>query len=185
MPTTNANIRSGANSVVIAGSAKGTWVTANTDATATAQTTAQLYAPSSIAGTSKVQWIKVHAGCTRVLVRARMPKNTSAVATSPVIRVYGANMADGALIASDGTVPTDGTIQFLRLDNASVTAAGPTVTLTCATTTTMNDATYWYSNVVDLTGYDLLGSDYVGVLVSTSASITGGGAVEVQLLLLN
>jgi len=177
------NIRTEAATLCVSGSAKGSWVTANRDAR-TAQAAAVLCAPASVATTTPVDWVKVSVGVTRVLIQARFPKATASVATSPVVRVFGAIVAGGD-IAADGTVPQTGTVRIIRLDTVGFATAGQTLTLGVSTTANSNDSTYWYSNPIDLTGYDIMGSDYVAVFVETAAAITATDVVEIQVLLLN
>src|SRR5690606_30642040 len=125
-------------------------------------------------------WVKIGPGVTRAVIRAKYPKG-STVSASPVvypILAYGEPNADGSM-------PADGSVRFLRADNADSDAAGLTLTLTTGGNGLMVDDTYAYSDPVSLTAADLLGADYLGVVVGTAANVGGAGAVPIEVLLLN
>ena len=174
-------VKGGANNdysaVVIPSSLKGVWTTAHDDSE-TAQSATELLYPASI-DDSGFHWIEVPHCASRVLVRAVMTK-TATVTTSPVVRVVGAY----GTVASDGSFATDGTAQFLRLDNVDANAVGVTLTLVSSGASLLQDATYAYSDPPTLEGYDLRGAKYVGILVETAANLSAG-TVPVQVLLLN
>lgn len=161
-------------------SVKGTWVIANDDAEQVNSATELLY-PASI-NDATFHWVKVGPGCGRVLVRARIAV-AATVTTDPVVRIIGAY---GSLVAGDNSsFATDGTVQFMRLDNVDANAAGLTLDLVSSASGQMQDATYAYSDPLpDLDGIDLKGADYVGVLIETAANVNAG-VVAVQLLMLN
>jgi len=117
-----------------------------------------------------------------ILLRARYAQDTSTVTTSPVIRifaVYGPDATSAGVLSDAGLNPC------LRLDTATSTAAGVTITLTTtATDDKLRDSTYRYSDVTSLTGYDLKGANYLLVLTETAASISGGANTTVELMAL-
>jgi len=172
------NVMGAGGDVVYAASAKGSWVVANDDATAAQAATDHLN-PSAIDEPS-FHWVKIGPGVTRAVIRAKYPKG-STVSASPVvypILAYGEPNADGSM-------PADGSVRFLRADNADSDAAGLTLTLTTGGNGLMVDDTYAYSDPVSLTAADLLGADYLGVVVGTAANVGGAGAVPIEVLLLN
>lgn len=162
--------------VVVAASGKATSVIVVTDATATAQTAAQLMSPQTVTA-SNITVVRLGSGVSRALIRARLATATTAVATSPVVRVY-------AIVGGGGDGWTTGVP--LRLDNADSDAAGVTLTLpgTPSTTNMLADGTYRYSDCISLTATDLQGATFLVVLVETAASITGG-ACAIEAILQN
>jgi len=158
---------------------KGQWLTCNSNMLA-AQSAGELLSPATIA-TSTFAWVKVPTNVTKVLVRARFAINTTVITTSPVVRIVG-GYDPSNLVGDDGVVPNTGTVQFLRLDTG--TWAGTGVTCTCSVTTNVKDTSYFYSDLTSITGYNVLGADFVGVLVSTAGAITTGTVMEAQLLFL-
>ncbi len=181
--TKGGGMRPGGTPVVIPGSAHGVWVTANDDCR-TAQTAAMLYNPSSITD-STFHWIRVPYGTTRALIRGKVAKATTAVGTSPVVRVVGAYDVAGGLADCSGVA--DGTVEFLRLDAATWAATGLTLTFPASPSTTncYNDTTYFYSDVASLTPIDLLGANWVGVPVVTASATTASAAVLAELCFIN
>lgn len=169
------NVSSGP--LVFPASVKGTWTIANDDAE-TAQSATDLLVPAGI-DDSTFHWVEVHPGATRVLVRARMAVGAT-VTTDPIVRIIGA-FADPA---SDGSYANDGSVMFLRLDNADWNATGVTLDLTSSGSTMNSDSVYAYSDVTTLDGYDVKGSWYIGVAVETAANVNSG-TVPVQVLFLN
>lgn len=171
----NPSIQSGAATVPC--SAKGDWIIANDDAE-TAQSATDLLRPAAI-DDSVFHWVKVGPNATRVLVRARQAVGAT-VTTSPVVRVIGVygTTSDGATFADDGTV------RFLRLDNADWNATGVTLTLVSSGTGLNRDATYAYTDVSTLDGYDLKGCMYVGIAVETAANVNSG-TVPIEVLFIN
>lgn len=172
-----ANVRSANQDFVAIAQPKGTWIVCNTDCR-TAQTAGMLLNPSSITSAS-FHWVAVPEGVRTVYVRARYPVATSGITTSPVIRVWGA-YRNGGEISAAGVMPSDGSVLTARLDNASWSASGITVTLNVSNDHT--DDSYFYSSLTSATGYSVLGADYIGIPVSTASSITASAAVEVQVL---
>lgn len=163
---------------VTVASVKGSWITANDDAE-TAQSATDLLVPAGI-DDSVFHWIVVGPGATRALIRARALVGAT-VTTDPVVRLIGAY----GKINADGSFANDGTVKFLRLDNADANAAGLTLDLISSGANTLRDATYQYSDVLpSLDGVDLKGAHYVGVAVETAANVNTG-TVQVELLLLN
>ena len=179
------SVSSGSMPLRVIASARGNWVTVNDDAE-TAQSATMLLRPASITD-STFHWMEVRDGATRCLVRARQAVGAT-VTTSPVIRVIGAY---GTSIASDGSWPNTsaaaiaGDPLFLRLDNADWNAAGLTLTLVTSGTGLNRDNDYAYTDVMpDLTGIDMKGCSWVGVMVETAANVSAG-TVPIQILLLN
>lgn len=161
-------------------SVKGSWVIANDDAEQV-NSAAELLSPGTI-DDSTFHWVRVGPGCGRVLVRARVTL-AATVTTDPVVRIVGAygNLDSG----NSSSFPTDGTVQFMRLDNVDANAAGLTLDLVSSASGQMQDATYAYSDPMpSLDGIDLKGADYVGVLIETAANVNTG-VVAVQILMLN
>lgn len=148
--------------------------------------TANLLKPWNITR-SDVYWLKVPEGATRGLFRAR-DLATAVVTTSPVVRLWGAypalpgRDADVAIRDSgmSGTITATNFAEFMRLDAADQNAAG--FLLTFNATTNSIDATYGYTNVFDLTGYDLKGASYIAMIVETAASVVGAAMGQVLFL---
>lgn len=172
--------RTNGNQEVIASATKGVWTVANDDCR-TAQSAAMLLSPATITD-STFHWVKVPQGATKVLVRARVPIATTSIGTAPTVRVIGA-YENGGTINSDGSMPSDGTVCFARLDAATWAGTALTVwgVVTLATAE-YRDASYYYSNVTALAGYALLGADYVGIPVVVASATTATAAVEIQVL---
>lgn len=116
-------------------------------------------------------WVQVPESATKVLVRGRIPL-ASTVATSPIVKVLGVN----GKIAEAGSfddAPTGASYGvFTRLDTTDWNGTGVTVELETANVCV--DDTYDWGNVTDNDGYDLLGCEYVGLLVVTPADISAG-----------
>ena len=88
--------------------------------------------------------------------------------------VYGGYTGTGAF-------PDDATAYTLRLDNVDANAAG--VTMTAAIAAQLRDTSFEYTDIMpDLTGWDLMGCDYLIALIETAASITGSGTLQVMAL---
>lgn len=187
---TKTNIRVNSQAVVIAGSARGQWVTINADCKQV-QTSAHVLNITGVSSDAYLYWIEVPPGVTRMLLRAKLPVAVTAVTQAPVIRVVGVwRAADASAITDAGAVPSDTTILTMRLDNATADATGVTLMATTAAAGVnanvfQNDATYYYGNPIDLTGYDLLGCDWVAVPVITAMTTTGAGACPIDALFLN
>lgn len=154
-------------------STTGSWVAANTDLE-TADSAANLLKPWNITRAAVV-WLKVPDGATRCYLRGRNEATASAAGTpAAVVQVWGANGTPTTAGAFSGTTTDANYAQFTRLDNADAGNAG--VTLTFATTGNLEDATWEYTDLPDLTGYDCKGCNYVTVLVSTACALTGASA---------
>ena len=168
----------------------GSWVIAHDDCK-TAESAAELLNPLSIANT-RFHWVR-RGHATRVFIRARVDAALSAVATHPIVRIYGAfdngsnSQQDEGLILADGTAPTDGTVRVLRLDSLNTDDTGITLTLPVGTanTTRFKDSNYSYSSIHSITGTDLIGADYFGVVVVTAASVTNGTTVPIECMVVN
>lgn len=146
---------------------------ANSDATA-AQSATELKLPTSVSGTA-FRWLAVGPGVTRVELRLRFPVGTTSVTTSPVVRLLGAIITDGGLtVPSSTTGDLSGTgVEFRRLDTTTETASGvPLTAFVPGSTAGLRDATYAYSNPSDQ--FDVRGCHYIGVMVETAASVSGG-----------
>lgn len=151
------------------------------NASATAATTAEQLNPGSVTA-SGFHWVKRGEGMTRAYIYARMLKSTSAVTTSPVVKVYGAWPVGAAPTLPEnnsGALPTDGTWVVKRLDATTAAAAGQTLTLALdAADTQPEDTTYIYSDETAV--IDLQDAPYVIVLHSTAASITNATSTVVE-----
>lgn len=149
-------------------STTGGWVNANADLE-TADT-ANLLQPYNVTRAA-VTWIKVPDGATRCKIRGRNEAVMSAAGTpTAVVRVWGANGTPSSSGFS-GTPGQANYAEFMRLDNADSNAAG--ISLTFATTGNLEDATWEYTDLPDLTGYDCQACNYVTVLVETVCALTG------------
>lgn len=178
----------GSGSIVHLASTQGGWVEANTDLQ-TADT-ANLFKPQLVTRAA-VKWLEVPASATRILIRGRNLATMSATGTpAAVISIWGAvGGPDRTLLAAATTSPwgtsptaTNGGV-FMRLDNADSGATG--LTLTFATTGNLEDGTYEYTDLVDLTGLDLKGCQFVTALVATACAVTGSAAVDCQFKFIN
>lgn len=173
---TNANARA-SGGVTHPSSAKADRVIAHLNATATAQTATELLAPQTITS-ANVRVIAVGDAVTRVLIRPRIATTTTAVATSPVVRIIG------IVATADDDAWTDGVP--VRLDNVDNTAAGLTLTLEASPSgsNSLTSGSYRYGDTKSLTATDLLGVKWLVIPVETAASITGG-TCDIEVLLLN
>lgn len=165
-------------------SVRGQWVQVNDDLE-TADT-ANLLKPWNITRTT-FHWAEVPQWATRVLVRARIDLAATTFTTSPVVRMVGAHLRNVDTQTGDnsvklnqafsGTSTDANSAAFLRLDAAAANAAGVTLSVASAKTTMFIDtAGYIYCDPPDLTGYDVKGSRYVGMMVETAAVVTGGAS---------
>lgn len=170
--------------LVHAVSVRGAWTQINDDLE-TADT-ANLLKPWNISR-STFGWLIVPDWATRVLVRAKIDLASTTYTTSPVVRMVGAfptnadiATARNKILATPGFSGTAGdanAAEFLRLDAPAANATGVTLSVTAAKTTMFIDtAGYIYCDPPDLTGYDLKGSGYLGMMVETAAAVTGGAA---------
>lgn len=181
MPTTrNANIKSEAIQSVALASPKATIVLAHADATS-AQSATELRRPMSITS-NNTSAIKIGGGVRSIAFRARYNAATTAVTTSPVIRVYATE--DGAVNEGAGSFVDTGAdgAKFWRIDSS--TAGGPGQTLTCSYANDTYDAAFFYSpwysfpTTFGQTG-DVAGAKWIVVAVETAAVVTGTGAAMV------
>jgi len=154
-------------------SPKSVFVTACTDATATAATAGELKAPLSFAG-SNCRWVKIGPNVTKAYLQVVYTVAT-AVTQAPVVQVYGAISPDTDPLpqfANDGTIP------FIRLDG---TNAATGITLTCTSGTDIQDTVQSYSSFFKFTNpqsgiaSDVSGCTHLLVLCSTAA--IGGGSL--------
>lgn len=180
-----ANIRHEGMATVSAG-AGSTWIVANDDAR-TAQTGKAL-TPNSIYDAT-FHWVK-RGHASKMLMRAVMTDGTATVTTDPqvlVMGMWGTLEGDPSLPIS--TYDPAAGARFLRLDN--VDAAASSITLDIATSganllNSSNVAGDDYVPVSDansLTPIELKGCDYVGILVTTAASVSAG-TVPIEILLM-
>lgn len=161
---------------VVAGSAKGLWTVAVSNAQATAATSTELKNPLVFAG-SNSRWLAVPDKATRVMLRHRYEATT--VTAAPVIYAFG------FFPNTDGVKPSTTTNQFsasdgyaLRLDAVQ---SGSGTTLTSAVTTDTTDATYFFGTSICwnspyfVGSYgDLCGASWVMILCSTASDVSGG-----------
>ena len=160
----------------------GKWITLHDDAR-TAQSATDLLRPVAV-DDSVCHWVEVSKGASKLAcIRAKVPIATSAVGTSPVVRVY----AGYGVLPSTGIPPTDGSFRVERLDNSSWTAAGLTLTFAASPTTSNahNDAVYFYSASVLQTPTDLKGANYILVAVETAGACTATAVMAVEGMFLN
>jgi len=124
------------------------------------------------------QWVKLGDDVGRILFRCRRAA-TSAITTSPVIKVFGA-YTDTDPDPVTNAFPNDNTIPFDRLDGIN-SAAG--LTLTCVAATDLRDGTYSYSNWLTYTHPisgikgDRFGARWIFPMVTTPANIAGTGVI--------
>lgn len=161
-------------------SVRGLWQVANSDLE-TADSATNLLKPHLVTR-ADVYWLRTPTGATRVLMRGRNDAAATTFTTDPVVRIIGAfptkpgREAEVAITDSgfSGTPGDANHAEFMRLDNADAGATG--ITLDHSATGNIEDASYEYTDLPDLTGYDLKGATYVGMLVETAAAVTGGAA---------
>lgn len=169
--------------VVYPASARTAFRVAIADLTATAATATVLLNPLTFTGVS-AQVIPLGPRSTRVIVRGRVTSATTAVATSPVVRLYA--------FAGDPSDLTTCT-PIGRVDADTWTAAGLTLTFdatpsaTDMFTNTNGATTYRYTNTLPTAstgvGYDCLGASFIVALTETAASITDGAcALEIGVM---
>jgi len=178
--TSDAKIADG--QVVYPSSVQSNWVIAHESLEATAETGTVLLTPATYAGTG-VHPVKLSGAVTRVLIRARYDVGTTTLTTSPVVRLYAVFTPLGTIPAT-GVIPNDGTVRFVRIDNADNNAAGVILTLSA---NAIRDSVYRYTNVVSLTGSDMLGACHLLVLTETAGAVSGGANtnIDCEVLLVN
>lgn len=172
-----------AGQVVYPSSVKGIWTTIHNSLSATASTAANLATPSNLSDANQV-WVRVPDNCTKAIIRGKCAVAVSAVATSPVIYVYGMETNSNSLKTGD-SLPSDAYIS--RRDPAKPAAAnatGLTLTFSAEPSTTNNkDATYQYS--YETAQIDVEGAAYVSIMVQTAASMTAGGTPTADIKFVN
>lgn len=187
------SVRTGSNQVVVPASCKGIWVVTNDDLVQAVPATP--LNPATITS-AYCHWVKVPEASTRCLMRARARK-ANTYTTDPIVRLVGAYPAPtgcvmdkyGQFINEDGSMPNDGTVEFMRLDLAASTGTGITLDCVDSGTSQMFDAATTaqaYTDPPTITPYDLLGAWYVMAIPVTAAVYNSGtGAVVCELLFLN
>lgn len=157
------------------------WVQCHDNLEATADAASVYLKPYDSAKTS-FHWVRVPDNATRVLVRGKVDAAATTIATAPIVAIIGAKGGDPVAATNNfsGVHPTASAAnanfaKYTRIDNADQNAAGITLTL-CVTTAGFEDNTYVYGDPYDLTGFDVKGSRYVGLMVLTAASVTGGAS---------
>lgn len=146
-------------------SLRGDWGTVKTGVNAASSATL-LRNPSSLIA-SAAQYDLTVFKCqlgTSVIVRLKYDDGFAGTITSPVIKVYG--------------IDSNGKFHFLKNSNSTTPVA--TSTLTVDTTNDITDGTYNYTDVGANQIYDLQGSTYFCVVVSTALASTDGGDAVAQ-----
>ena len=182
--TVGANLRPGAHPPIVAASVHGTWTQVNDDATSA--TNQSRFNPSGMTA-SNVHWTPLPvAQATRVLVQARIPiAATSVTATTPSVAVIAAFKISPGIEGDPVAQPTN--YRFIRVDSPNIADAATAMAWPAAspsTSNTLNDATYFYSNLPTTTGWDCLGAQYVTVLVGTAGTVSAG-AMPIDVLVIN
>lgn len=176
-----ANIRHEGMATVSAG-AGSTWIVANDDAS-TAQTGNAL-TPDAIAD-STFHWVR-RGHASKMLMRAVMTEGTATVTTDPQVLVMG---MWGTLSENEGTYAPNIGARFLRLDNVDAAASSITLDIVDGGSNLLNSSNAAGDDYVpvsdpnSLTPIDLKGCDYVGILVTTAASVSAG-TVPIEILLM-
>lgn len=157
--------------------ANGNVATVVSDAEATAATSTELKAPLGFAG-SNCRWVQIGSNGGKVAFRV---KYSGTVTTSPVIQVYGVYTESDP---TSNAFANDGAFAPNRLDNS---ASGSGITLTLDATNDIRDAagtpnlySPWYTFVSPVTGVpgDALGVNWILVLCSTAANVSGSASIE-------
>lgn len=165
-------------------SVKGSWTIIHSNLVTAAESATILKSPATYGGPAVPA--RVHPATTRLLVMARYATATTAVATSPVVRLYAVYGPDASFDAGTGAFLNNGTVIFRRIDSGTSTGTGITLTLTTAATADkICDATYRYSDCYDIAGTDLLGAKWILALTETAASVTGSTTIELMAMALN
>lgn len=167
---------------VVSVTARGTWVVVHDDARI-ANSAAELLNPTSV-DDSVCHWVRLDRAASKIChLRCKVPIATTAVGTSPVVRVY---LGYGAL-NEDGSVPTTGGFRVERLDNADPAAEGLTLAFegSPSASNQMHDAAWYYSRSVLQEPTDLRGADYLIVLVETAGVCTVSAAMPIEACFVN
>lgn len=163
-------------------STAGAWVTVHDDAR-TAQAETDLLNPTAV-DDAVCHWVRLDRAASKIChLRCKVPIATTAVGTSPVVRVY---LGYGAL-NEDGSVPTTGGFRVERLDNADPAAEGLTLAFEGSPSAgnQMHDAAWYYSRSVLQEPTDLRGADYLIVLVETAGVCTASAAMPIEACFVN
>ena len=164
-------------------SVQAAWQTAIVDASASAQSGTDLLRPLAVTSTN-INIVRLSPALTRVQLRLSYPTTVTAVATQPIVRVYGVDGPDSALGGTADWTETTAGLSVMRLDNVDANAAGLTLSIgLVAADLRVNDTLL--SDPNSLTPIDTLGHKWLVVLLQTAASKTGTGAVAVQVRGLN
>jgi len=165
-------------------SVKGSWSIIHSNLITAAESATILKSPATYGGPAVPA--RVHPATTRLLIMARYATATTAVATSPVVRLYAVYGPDASFDAGTGAFLNNGTVIFRRIDSGTSTGTGITLTLTTqATADKICDETYRYSDCYDIAGTDLLGAKWILALTETAASVTGSTTIELMAMALN
>jgi len=166
--------KAGGADVTYPGSAYGSWVQIHDDLTAAADAAAVLIRPWSIAN-ANMHPLVIGPGVSRIFLVGRYPV-ASSVTTLPVLRFWGSH---NAAIVDDGSGGPGGT----RLDNVDANAAGITLPFNLTNTNDWRDTTYRYSDMVTISGTDLLGCQVLTTYVETACVVSAGVATLWALVL--
>jgi len=154
---------------------KGQWLTVNDDAY-TAEVSNTLLKPMTIAN-STFHAVQIPPNVNKILVRMLWPLSGLDPTSVPNIRAFGI-YTDGQPISVMGT---DGTgLQFVKLN--VVTWVATDLSLSIGTTTSCQDTVWMYSEVASITGYNILGADYLGVMSTLAPDSLGPFKVMVLFL---
>lgn len=178
-----ANTMIGAGALCVSASARGTWQTAilDTSNTATAQSAAELLRPLSVTS-SNIAPIRVGAGVSRVVVRARYFEDDVNGTHAGIIRLYAVY---GEPTSGSKQFADDGTIEVMRLDADS----GAGLSLLRSSTLNIRTGELWrYTAPVTVSSsrlIDLHGAWYLLALLETKADHADIAIASVQVLVLN
>lgn len=173
-----------AGNVTYPASVTGNWTIIHNNLVTAAESATILKSPATYGGPAAPA--AVSPATTRLLIMARYATATTAVTTSPVVRLYAVYGPDASFTPSTGTFLNDGSVIFRRIDSATSTGTGITLTLTTAATADkICDATYRYSECYDIAGTDLIGAKWILALTETAASVTGSTTIELMAMALN
>jgi hypothetical protein len=176
-----------AGNIVYPAFAQTDWTIIHNDLKAAAESAGVILQPGTYSN-SNVFPIRVPQNANRILTRVRYATAISAVATSPVIAIFGAYGDDSAFNESTGVFNDTGSIRWARLDTAqSNSSVGTTHTITPSTD--IRDSVWKYGIIGgDYTGtelllgcgWDLRGCKWVLALTTGAASVTGAGSVQLE-----
>jgi hypothetical protein len=172
---------SGSGTIVHPCSIRGGWIEANSDLE-TADT-ANLLKPWNISRAA-FNWVQVPQGATRVLLRGRCLVAATINTAAAVVKLWGINGSPNSSGVFSGTGGASGYAECTCLDNADPGATGLSLTFAATGGGLLEDNTYIFTDLPDLTGYDCKGCDYVGMLVATACSL-GSSTASGMLKFLN